>query len=131
MANKPSVDELLLMATALHGSQSATCNRILKQTLMWVGQWDARSRQALYGDQHHLEVDRLYQRLIGLSKCPAETALIIGYGNLGTEFIEPSWPNYVGFNVTATGLKVAEELRLRFSSFTSFELDDHPRDTPL
>jgi hypothetical protein len=128
----PVVEDLLVMATALHGSKPdvlsgdlpATANGllILKQALMWLGEWSDAAHAAMYEDGAHPVVDIMYATLIRLSNS-TNARFIEGFGNLGTESLPPSAPMFVAFGATEAGYSQARKLFDAHPEYRAFAVD--------
>lgn len=127
----PTTEDLLVMAVSLHGAPPEVVNAgrapnangraIMKQALMWLCDWNATTRHALYADGNDPVVDGLYQTLIGMCRPVSETDFIAGFGNLGTDTLPPSNPTYVSFGVTDRGRCQAEKLFAEYPEYRSFK----------
>lgn len=127
-----TTEDLLVMAVSLHGAPpefvngdsapTASGRPILKQALMWLGEWNETTRHTLYADGHHPIVDGLYQKLIGMCRPVSESDLIAGFGNLlDTDTFPRSSPTYVAFGVTDRGRCQAEKLFAEYPEYRSFK----------
>lgn len=126
------VDDLLLMAIWFHGGRTRTVqgqlhpvasgHRVIKQALLWRGEWSESADLAMREQrhQHNVGINSMYQRLISMCRLDSSETLVVGSGMLGDASTPPAGPQFVAFALTEFGHERAIELCSRHPELRSY-----------